>query len=1198
MQKKCLGFSSRWRFFSLQNYCELDGKYDFGTKIKERNGLLTNRVNFYWFVMILPEKASVQTVIIAISKSLVYMIFTAFNLGVNSMKCSTLTLMNKHLSIIFVVAILAGCETNFEPSNRRFNLVDPESSGVTFENRLTVTDSMNYLEYGYYYLGGGVAVGDVNGDSLQDIYFTGNMVENKLYLNQGNLKFKDISQQAKVQADDRWVTGVSMADINADGLMDIYVSVSGKWQSTKNICYINQGNDENGIPTFVDRAEEMGLADEGNTIQTLFFDYDMDGDIDVFVCNYPITKFKTLPHQYRWLMDNLKHNQSDHLYRNDGQGKFSDVTKEAGLFAYGLTLGAVASDFNNDGLVDVYLSSDFNSPDFFYLNNGDGTFRDVLQETTQHTSFFGMGVDAADYNNDGLLDIFQADMSPVDNYRSKANMASMDTEVFWETVGNGLHHQYMYNTLQRNNGVRENGLPFFSDVAKIDGLDKTDWSWASLLVDLDNDGYKDAFVSNGIKRDISNKDYFEWLGKRDTKIKYEHKVLNIKDLINEMPSQPLDNYVFRNIGGHSFERINKSWGIQFEGFSNGVAYADLDNDGDLELVLNNVDSVACIFENLSTQLGNNYLRIKLEGPSGNPLGLNAKVQILDDSIKLYHEHTMVRGYQSSVEPLVHFGLGGQNMIAQLSVVWPDSTVSLLENVRANQQVTIRYSSGRHQKAPFDPKQTSVFQSGEMLSEHEENEFNDFEYEVLLPHKMSQFGPALAVGDVNGDGRDDFYLGGAADLPGKLLIQNVDGTFAPSNEYLLQADQNHEDIDALFFDADNDSDMDLYVVSGSNEYETGSSFYLDRLYLNDGQGKFVKGSLPNVFVSGGVVKASDYDKDGDLDLFIGGRQSPGRYPEAADSYILQNNSSGGVAKFIDVTEEIAPVLKKIGMVTDALWQDYDLDGDQDLIVVGEWMPITVLENQNGKYSKVDDIFKKTVGWWNTIASADFDNDGDEDWLVGNLGLNYKYKASPDETFDVYANDYDQNGKLDIVLGYYQAGVQYPVRGKQCSSEQVPGLKQKFKSYDQFASASLSNIYEPDLLGQSLHYQAHIFASVYVENLGNGNYEIHQLPIAVQASSINSFLPLDYNHDGNMDVVCGGNLFMSEVETPRNDACFGWLLKGDGNGQFEEVPFSKSGLYVPYDIRKIAMLGTTEGQKILFANNDGPLVSYQLNGLFIQ
>lgn len=1106
--------------------------------------------------------------------------------------------MTKLLSTLLFLLILVGCVVKNESPNTLFKLVSPEESGVTFDNRLTVSDSMNYLEYGYYYLGGGVAVGDVNGDDLQDIYFTGNMVENKLYLNEGNLEFQDVSMASGTQGDDRWATGVAMTDINADGLMDIYVSISGKWKSTKNICYINQGNDENGIPKFVDKAEELGLADAGNTIQTLFFDYDQDGDVDVFVCNYPITKFKTLPHQYRWLMDNVKDNQSDHLYRNNGDGTFTDATKEAGLLAYGLTLGAVASDLNNDGLVDIYLSSDFNSPDFFYLNNGDGAFKNVLTETTQHTSFFGMGVDVADYNNDGLLDIFQADMSPVDNYRSKANMASMNTEVFWETVDYGFHHQYMYNALQRNNGVRENGLPFFSDVAKIDGLDKTDWSWAALLMDLDNDGYRDAFVSNGIKRDISNKDFFNWLGQDETKIKYQYKRLTIDDLINEMPSQPLDNYVFKNKNGNRFERANQDWGLVYEGFSNGTSYADLDNDGDLELILNNVDSTASIFENFSVQRGKKYLRIKLEGPKNNPIALNAKIYLIDDSLNLYHDHTLVRGYQSSVEPIAHFGLGDQNQINQVKVLWPDSTISILENVQANQQITIRYADGKAQSHQLQTETNTIFHSRKPTPGHKENEFNDFKYEVLLPHKMSQFGPAFAVGDVNGDGMDDYYLGGAADLPGQLLIQTKDGSFLPSNEEFLQSEQNHEDIDALFFDADGDSDLDLYVVSGSNEYEAGSTFYLDRLYINDGTGKFSKGSLPEIQASGGVVKASDFDGDGDLDLFVGGRQNPGRYPEPADSYVLKNVSSESKVGFEDVTNEIAPSLRKIGMVTDALWQDYDMDGDQDLVVVGEWMPITVFANQDGEFTRMDDLFQNNVGWWNSIATADFDNDGDLDWLVGNLGLNYKYKATTDETFDIYANDYDNNGRLDIVLGYYQEGVQYPVRGKQCSSEQVPDIKKKFKNYDQFASASLSKIYTPEKLEKSLHYQAHTFASVYVENQGNGKFQIHELPIEVQTSSINSFLALDYDQDGNMDVICGGNLFMSEVETPRNDACFGWLLRGNGNGQFAEIPFSESGLYVPYDIRKIAFLTSGKGQKVLFANNNGPVVSYHLQTNFVQ
>lgn len=1108
--------------------------------------------------------------------------------------------MRNFLPFLVLLTVLTGCVSNEKTHHPRFEIVNSDLSKVDFQNTLTVNDSMNFFTYGYFYMGGGVATGDLNNDGLPDLYFTGNMSSNELYINKGDLKFENKTTESGVSGDDRWMTGCAFTDINADGWMDIYVSVAGKWKSRKNILYVNQGVNEDGVPTFIDMAEAYGLADDGNSIQSTFLDYDQDGDLDVFVANYEITPFNYISHDYKKLMDNVTHQNSDHLYRNNGDNTFTDVTESAGLLAFGLTIGIIASDFNQDGFTDLYLSNDFNVPDYFYLNNGDGTFTDHLKESTQHTAFYGMGVDAGDYNNDGILDLIQVDMAPADNFRSKANMGSMNVKEFWNNVNDGFHHQYMYNTLQQGMGVRQDGTPLFSDVAKISGMDKTDWSWSALFADYDNDGFKDVYITNGTRKDINNKDFFKWLERVDINLKIKYKELSIYDLLDKMPSKKVDNYIFKNIEGKGFEKYNDHWNLKFEGFSNGASYADLDNDGDLEIIVNNIDSLATIFENHTNNFtDNNYVKISLKGSQENPLGIGTKIFLKTDSLNLYHEHTLVRGFQSSVDPTIHLGVGSLTTIDEIKIQWPNGRTEVLNNVTANQLLEVDFAKSVRSDALNQSSLTTFVNVSDSLLEspfsHQENDFNDFRREVLLPHKMSQFGPALATEDVNGDGLEDFYIGGAKGHKGQLYLQSTNGTFLAITQNAFELDKIHEDVDAIFFDADQDGDKDLYVVSGGNESEVDSQHYQDRMYSNDGSGVFerVESAIPANFTSGGCVAAVDYDKDGDVDLFVGGRQVPGKYPLPANSYIY-TNAGGSKISFIDRTTDIAPDLKEIGMVTSALWNDYDGDKDMDLVIVGEWMGITILENDGENHWDIIEVdgLEESTGWWNVIESADFDQDGDEDFIVGNLGLNYKYKADPEETFDVYVSDYDANGNLDIVLGYYQDGIQFPVRGKQCSSEQVPDLERKFTKYNKFAAASLGDIYTTGLLENSLHYKAQEFANVYIENLGDGKFMKHTLPTEIQTSSINSLEVLDYDNDGNLDFIAGGNFFVSEVETPRNDASYGWLLKGNGRGGFESVPLQSSGIDTPYDNRKVRLIDTAQGAVVLFANNDGPLTSFRL------
>ena len=1118
--------------------------------------------------------------------------------------------MNKltYLLLISSLLLLASCgedssiSTNEkqQKASKIFKALSPQESGISFANNLKEDSIINYFTYPYIYMGGGVAVGDVNADGLQDVYFTGNMTENKLYLNKGGLKFEDITEIAKVASDDRWVTGVNMADVNGDGLIDIYVSVSGKFTTTKNQIFINQGLNADSIPTFSEEAEKRGIADEGRTTQGTFFDYDNDGDLDLYLSNYPGTGFKTPNFSFAAFMKNVNPEKSDRLFANDGKGFFTDVTENAGLLNFGLSLSATVGDFNQDGWQDIYVSNDFASPDHFYFNNGDGTFTDRIQEVTQHTAFFGMGADVADFNNDGLLDILQMDMTPADNRRNKANMASMDIPRFWEMINYGLHYQYMQNTLQMNNGIAPDGLPHFSDVSRMTGLATTDWSWAGLLADFDNDGYKDAFVTNGTRRDINNKDYFDKIEKANYQ---ERKNFDYLELTLNMPSEKIDNFAFKNNGGINFSDVTKDWGISFEGYTNGATYADLDNDGDLEIIINNIDAPAVLFENTaSSQSNSNYLRVNLNGPTSNIYGLGTKLSLKTESGQQYQEHTMTRGFQSAVEPILHFGLGNQEVVNELHVEWFDGKTQVLKNIQSNQILSIDYKDANNESEKETKEKNQLFsnitEQSKVSYRHSENEYDDYKVEILIPHTYSKNGPALATADVNNDGLDDFYIGGGGGSRAALYIQNADETFTLSQTELWKSDANHEDIAAHFFDADQDNDLDLYVSCGGNEYKEGMDKLQDKLYLNDGSGQFsrAKDILPIMTGSGSRVKAGDYDNDSDLDLFVGGRLVPQLYPTPAKSYILKNEmKETGKLSFTDVTADIAPDLMEAGLVTDAVWMDYDQDEKLDLIIVGEWMPLTVLKNNGKKFTNKTTALNldKTAGWWYSLVAEDFDNDGDLDLMAGNLGLNYKYQANENETFDVYANDYDKNGKLDIVLGYYQDGVQYPLRGKQCSSEQIPTIKYKYKDYNLFAEASLEDVYTKADLEKSIHFKAHTFASSYIENKGNGKFVFSKLVDEAQISCINGIVPFDFNKDGNMDVMLGGNMYGSEVETPRNDASYGTVLLGDGQGGFSFLPLDESGVFIKGDTKDLGKIKTQNGLIVVAANNSDHPTLLKLN-----
>jgi len=885
---------------------------------------------------------------------------------------------------------------------------------------------------------------------------------------------------------------------------------------------------------------------------------------------------------------------SNILYRNNGDETFTNVTKIANLINFGFALGIVASDINMDGWIDIYVSNDYDEPDNMYINQGDGSFKDMSLDALAHMSNFGMGADIADFNNDGLLDIIVVDMMAEDNFRQKTNMSAMAPENFWYLADNGWHYQYMRNSLQLNRG---NGR--FSEVGQLAGINNTDWSWAALFADFNNNGSKDLFISNGYRRDSRNNDFRKEFEALHAESKRTGEAISYYDYLDLMPEHKLVNYYYENNGDLTFSNKAFEYGLNTPSFSNGAAYGDLDNDGDLELVVNNMVDPAFIYDNNSVQeLDNNYLRLKLNGHDKNLNGLGTKVTLEVGTEIMYQELTLTRGYQSSVEPILHFGLGEQQQADKLTIVWPDGKREVLTNVAANQVLTLDYVNAKDIQANDATEKNLLFtditkRSGADFI-HRENEYDDYAIEILLPHKMSQFGPAIAVGDVNGDGLDDFFVGGAQWQEGVMYMQRSNEKFELGKSQPWSVHKGYEDVGAEFFDFDSDGDLDLYVVSGGNEFAENSPMLQDRIYVNDGKGNFSKrsGVLPIMHTSGACVAPYDFDDDGDIDLFVGGRLVPSKYPFPARSYLLRND--GG--KFTDITAEIAPDLVQPGMVTSAVWSDFDGDGKQDLIIVGEWMSIGFYKNEGTSFTSISKNIgmDEMTGWWFDIVAADFDGDGDDDYVVGNLGNNYKYRTSDEEPFPVYCYDFDKNGTLDIVLGFYSEGICYPLRGRECSSDQMPFIKDKFETYESFGKATIYDVYENDL-GKALHYEIKTFATSYIENKGNGKFELTSLPHWAQFSTVNGILAQDFDNDQKLDLVLAGNLFVSEVETGRADASIGLFMKGDGTGKFNPVPAYKSGFYTPKDVKDIKLINYKPGMQpiILVANNNDQIQLIRVN-----
>ena len=1075
--------------------------------------------------------------------------------------------------------------------NMKFETLTSEETGIDFYNTVTENDSFNFYTYEYIYNGAGVAVGDINNDGLTDIYFSGNQVQDKLYLNKGDMKFEDISATAFApDANEGWHTGVNMVDVNGDGWVDIYVCRSGDPADRAlmaNLLFIN--NHDN---TFTERGAEYGVDIAKRSTHAAFFDYDKDGDLDLYVLNHP-NKLPTdnlvTAEEFRRLK---KFGEDSDVLLENQDGKYVDVTEKAGIASNCFGLGIAVSDLDGNGYADIYISNDYQDPDLLFMNDGNGHFTQEIQSRTNHTSNYSMGNDMADFNNDGFVDIMSVDMASEDHIRSKRNMGAMSTKSFWELVSLGMHYQYMFNGLQLNNG---DGT--FTEISQLAGVSKTDWSWAPLFADFDNDGKKDLFVTNGYRREARDNDYTIDYSRKD----YYGEIENYEDGLALMPTSKIFNYIYKNDGDLRFSKKTEEWNFESPVNSNGAAFADLDNDGDLDLIVNNMEEKSFIMEN-KLESKNNYIRFKLKGDGLNIDAIGAKVKITTESGMQYHELHVSRGYESSVESFIHFGLGNDMVVKTLEIEWLNGKVTRQENLAANQLYKIDMAAANEVKmAPRIEKKLFRNITDSLIAyTHKEEMMDDFASEVLMPHKMSQLGPFVSKGDVNGDGLEDVYFSGSADFAGEMMLQTPNGFKLQNGPW--QAEKAREELGSAFFDADGDGDLDVYIVSGGNEFDSRSPLYQDQLYINDGTGKFTnetKTRLPIMEASGQRVALGDYDNDGDMDIFVGGRQMPGFYPYTSRSFLLNNNGNG---VFTDATAQSIsanPIpgtlsLDGPGMITDALFDDIDGDKDLDLIIVGEWMPITFFENVDGKFSDQTKRYNPNadIGWWYSISKADLNGDGKNDYVVGNVGANNKFHPSKDKPLEIYCHDFDENGSLDIVLAKYQNNICYPVRGRQCSSEQMPFIKDKFPTYADFASANVENIYGQANLDKALHYSATEFESVVMLSSNNG-FSIQHLPVLAQFGPINKSIIMDLNKDGHLDIIAVGNNFVTEVETIRYDGGRGVVLLGDGTGKFQQLSPMESGFYEPNDCKDMIAINYQGKTLFISSNNRNRARTHLLN-----
>ena len=1096
-----------------------------------------------------------------------------------------------------LLSSMIACQAEEDP-NTLFTKLSSDDTNIHFQNTLRETEDFNVMKYGYFYNGGGVAIGDVNNDGLPDIYFTGNLVASRLYLNQGDWTFREVAEKAGVAAAGLWNTGVAMADVNGDGRLDIYVCRSAATDPTrrKNLLFINTTSESDRKVTFTEQAEAYGLADPGYSTQASFFDYDRDGDLDMYLLNHSTQEyagFNKLTARHKQRTNPLL---GDKLYRNDrsprGEGKFVDVSQEAGIIqnVLGFGLGVAVSDINTDGWYDIYVTNDYNEEDYLYLNQQDGTFQESLASRIGHTSLFSMGCDAADINNDAQPDIFTLDMLPASNYRLKMSLGPENYDKHNELIRSGFYYQTMRNMLQLNNG---DGT--FSEIGQLAGVGSTDWSWAALLADYDNDGWKDVFVSNGYMRNYLDMDFMNYVVGEKLKSEREHREVEVMNLVEVMPSIEVENYAFRNQGDLTFRSQATDWGLGGTSLSNGAAYADLDNDGDLDLVVNNVNDEASIYRNNSETLAtNHFLKVQCRGDGMNPFGIGAKVSLYQGATVQYQELIPVRGFQSSVNPELVFGMGATERIDSLTVVWPNATGQTLANVPTDQTLVLNQKEAATVTLRKDNAVAPWFQPEADRAgidyRHQENSFLDFKRDKLLAQGISTAGPHIAVGDVNGDQRDDLYVGGAKGTIGQLYLQQADGAFSSVDTPILNQSSEAEDTDGLFFDADGDGDQDLYVVSGGSDFAEDDPALQDRLYFNDGSGNFSSrtDALPDMLTSGSSVVAADMDGDGDQDLFVGGRVIPGKYPEAPRSYLLQNDGRG---TFADVTAAYCSALIAPGLVTDAVWTDVNQDSLPDLVVVGEWMTVRLFLNQKDRLVETHpEGLTPTSGWWNTVVAYDMDQDGDPDLVAGNEGMNNPFQATAEEPVALIYADFDQNGSIDPLLTYYIDGKSEVAFSRDELIGQMVSLRKKLTGYDAYAKAGLEDLLTEDQRAEADTLQATLFESVYLRNDGGGNFTVQPLPTEAQFSPVYAMLPRDINGDGHPDLVVGGNLSQTRVSTGKYDANYGMVFLGDGKGEFSWAPPARTGIHVAGEVRSIIRLD----ERLLFARNDDSVAVFQPAG----
>jgi enediyne biosynthesis protein E4 len=1121
---------------------------------------------------------------------------------------------SKYIKIVFLlislIIIVYACLQNDKNKetfpDSLFRAVPPAESGIKFRNQLQETDSANSIFYEYYYNGAGLATGDLNNDGLSDIVFGANMTECRIYLNKGQLTFTDVTKEYGINTSGKWITGVSLVDINHDGWLDIYLSAAGNINyDYRNLLYISNGNSDK--LSFTECASKVGLDDNGYTTQAEFFDYDLDGDLDVYL----VTAAMTVPNKnaIRVRKNDGSMINTDRLYRNEGIDPqtrlpvFKNVSAEAGITWDGFGLGASVFDINSDGWPDIYVGNDYISNDLLYVNQGNGTFREMVNDYMKHTSNSTMGVDIADFNNDGLTDILTLDMQPEDYFRKRimaGNMRSYNR--YLAEIKAGYSHQFIWNMLQMNNGEIE-GRQRFSEIGFLAGISETDWSWAPLFADFNNDGYKDLFIGNGIGHDMTNMDFSEfWLKKRKENPGLDFRVLYkmLKNNLDKKGNIKKPNVIFRNSKGMTFENKTSEWGLNEPLYSTGSSFSDLDNDGDLDLVLNNINDYASVYENRTItkdSAGNfsHYLQIKLSGDSSNTGGIGARITLFYDERLQYYEHFPVRGFQSMVDPKIHFGLGEVTGIDSLFVMWSDRKCQTVYNISSDQLISLSWKEATTSVRENHPEIAErklfnpVSDKAGINFMHEERQFIDFEVQPLLPHMYSREGPGIAVGDINSDGMDDFYIGGSTSFPGRFFIQHENGNFS---SVPMAGENNYEDMGSLFFDADSDGDPDLYVVSGGTGLPPGNAFYSDRLYINNGKGEFLqdKNAIPDARVSGSQVTAADFDRDGDLDLFVCGRVDLENYPSPPRSFLLRNDSKGKIVKFTDITSQVCSDLEHPGLVSAALWSDFNKDGWTDLILAGEWMPVSFFRNNKGKF---ENVTSKTglggfTGWWNSLAASDFDRDGDIDYVAGNLGLNTQYKVTAEQPMRVIAKDFDRNGTTDPVCSYYVQGKSYPIYQRNQLLLQIPSLRNRFSSYEAYALATMDDIFPAESRKGAYYRDMKYSETSVIENLGDGTFRLKPLPVEAQTAPVFGILTDDYNSDGLTDILLTGNYYSLSISDGRYDAFIGLLLAGNGKGGFTPVPGRESGFFADGDAKAMAELSLSNGNSlILIARNSDSL-----------